>query len=75
MTLTGHADGPATAVLVSVDQGGAAIPVTAVVQKDAHLTLLVRPVAGRYEGDLADGKLTGTWTQGPRTWPLVLQRK
>jgi hypothetical protein len=75
VTLTGQADGPATAVLVSVDQGGAAIPVTAVVQKDAHLTLLVRPVAGRYEGDLADGKLTGTWTQGPRTWPLVLQRK
>jgi hypothetical protein len=75
VTLTNHEGGPATAVLVSVDQGGATIPVTAVVQKDAHLTLQVRPVSGDYEGDLADGKLTGTWTQGPRSFPLVLQRK
>ena len=75
VTLTNHTGGPATAVLVSLDQGGATIPVTAVVQKDAHLTLQVRPIAGLYEGDLADGKLTGTWTQGPRSSPLVLQRK
>jgi hypothetical protein len=75
VTLTNHAGGPATAVLVSVDQGGAMLPVTAVVQKDAHLTLQVRPVSGHYEADLADGKLTGTWTQGARSWPLVMQRK
>jgi hypothetical protein len=75
VTLTNHTGGPATAVLVSLDQGGATIPVTAVVQKDAHLTLQVRPISGLYEGELADGKLTGTWTQGPRSSPLVLQRK
>ena len=75
VTLTNHPGGTATAVFVSVDQGGATIPVTAVVQKDAHLTLQVRPISGRYEGDLADGKLTGTWTQGPRSWPLIMQRK
>ncbi|MEN3340279.1 MAG: hypothetical protein V7647_3955 [Acidobacteriota bacterium] len=75
VTLANHAGGAATAVLLSVDQGGATIPVTAVVQKDAHLTLHVRPVSGQYEGDLADGKLTGTWTQGTRSFPLVLQRK
>src|SRR3954468_496134 len=74
VTLTNHPGGTATAVFVSVDQGGATIPVTAVVQKDAHLTLQVRPISGRYEGDLADGKLTGRWTQGPRSWPLILER-
>jgi hypothetical protein len=74
-TLTNHEGGPATGVLVSLDQGEATIPVTAVVQKDAHLTLQVRPVSGRYEADFADGKLTGTWTQGTRSFPLVLQRK
>lgn len=75
LTLTNHEGGPATAILVSVDQGGAAIPVTAVMQKDAHLTLLVRLVGGQYEGDFAEGKLTGMWTQGGRSLPLVLQRK
>jgi hypothetical protein len=39
-----------------------------------HLKLLVPAVSGTYEGDLKDGELTGTWTQGPRTWPLVFKR-
>jgi hypothetical protein len=47
----------------------------AVVQTGAHLKLVVPAVAGNYDDDLADGKLTGTWTQGPRSWPLVLLRK
>jgi hypothetical protein len=72
--LSNQADGTATGTLVSLDQGGAEIPIASVVQDGAHLKLLVPAVVGNYEGDLKDGQLTGTWTQGPRTWPLVLKR-
>ena len=29
---------------------------------------------GDYDGDLKDGQLTGTWTQGPGTLPLTFKR-
>ena len=74
LKLASQADGLATGTLVSVDQGGAEVPIAAVVQNGAHLTLVVPAVAGKYDGDLSEGQLTGTWTQGPRTWPLVLKR-
>ena len=64
----------ATGTLVSLDQGGVEIPVTAVVQTGSHLKVLVQSIAGAYEGDLKDGQLTGTWMQGPGTLPLVLKR-
>lgn len=67
-------DGAGTGTLISVDQGGAQVPIAAVVQTGAHLKLVVPAVAGNYEGDLKDAQLTGTWTQGPRTWPLVFKR-
>jgi hypothetical protein len=64
----------ATGTLVSLDQGGVEIPVTAVVQTGSHLKVLVQSIAGTYVGDLKDGQLTGTWMQGPGTLPLVLKR-
>jgi hypothetical protein len=74
LKLAADGDRPATGVLVSVDQGGVEIPVTAVIQKGDRLTVVVQRVAGRYEGELKDGQLTGTWTQGPATLPLVFTR-
>ena len=74
LKLSNQADGPAAGTLVSVDQGGGEIPITAVIQKGTHLTLNVRAISGTYEGDFKDGQLTGTWTQGPRTLPLVFKR-
>ena len=65
MKLSNKADGTATGALISVDQGGVEIPIAAVVQKDAHLQLVVPAVIGNYEGDLKDGQFTGMWTQGP----------
>jgi hypothetical protein len=67
-------DGAATGTLTSVDQGGVVIPIAAVVQTGAHLKLVVPAVVGTYEGDLKDGQVTGTWTQGPNSWPLVLKQ-
>ena len=72
--LSNRAEGTATASVVSVDQGGVEIPAAAVVQTGSHLKIVVRQIAGTYEGDLKDGQLTGTWTQGPGTLPLVLKR-
>jgi hypothetical protein len=66
--------GVGTGTLVSVDQGGVEIPVNAVIQTGSHLKLVVQAVAGAFEGDLKDGQLAGTWTQGPGTLPLVLKR-
>jgi hypothetical protein len=72
--LANQPDGTATGTITSVDQGGAVIPIAAIVQTDAHLKLVVPAVIGNYEGDLKEGQFTGTWTQGPNSWPLVLKR-
>jgi hypothetical protein len=63
----------ATGTVISVDQGNAQIPVTAVVQTGTHLKLVLRPIAATFEGDLKNGELTGTWTQG-MSLPLVFTR-
>ena len=74
LKLANQPNGTATGTLVSVDQGGAEIPVAAVVQTGTQLKVLVPVIVGSYEGELKDGVLTGKWTQGPRTWPLVFKR-
>lgn len=74
LKLSNGPGGTATGTLVSLDQGGAEVPVAAVVQDGAQIKLLLPTVAGSYEGALKDGQLTGTWTQGPRSWPLVFKR-
>jgi hypothetical protein len=72
--LANQPKGPATGIVVSVDQGGVEIPAASVIQNGGHLKLLLPSIAASYEGDLKDGILTGTWTQGPGTLPLVLKR-
>jgi hypothetical protein len=74
LKLMNGADGVATGTLVSLDQGGVEIPVTAVVQTGPHLKIVVKPIVGTYDADLKDGQLTGTWMQGPATLPLVFKR-
>lgn len=67
-------DGTGGGTLVSVDQGGVEIPITAFIQKGTHLTLLLPTIVAQFEGDLKDGELHGTWTQGAGKLPLVLKR-
>jgi uncharacterized protein len=74
LKLANQPNGAATGTLVSVDQGGAEIPVAAVVQTGTQLKVLVPVIVGSYEGELKEGVLSGKWTQGPRTWPLVFKR-
>lgn len=74
LKLSTHPDGVATGTLVVVNPAGAAeIPIVAIVQTRSHL--VVQTVAGTYEGDVKDEQLTGTWTQGPETLPLVFKRQ
>jgi hypothetical protein len=74
LKLSNQASGVATGTLVSLDQGGAEIPIAAVMQTGTHLKLVVRSIAGTYEGDVKNGQLTGTWSQGAGTLPLVFKR-
>jgi hypothetical protein len=70
------ANGPdaATGTMLSVDQGGVEIPITTITQGGSHLTLELPAIAGKYAGDLTDGKLVGTWSQGPGSLPLEFTR-
>ena len=70
------ANGPdaATGTMVSVDQGGVEIPITTITQAGSNLTLELPMIAGSFSGDLKDGKLVGTWKQGPGSLPLEFTR-
>lgn len=67
----------ASAVLITVDQGGAELPVTSIEQKDTKITLQVKAVSGEYRGEInKDGtELNGTWMQSGNDLPLKLKRK
>jgi hypothetical protein len=67
----------ASAVLVTVDQGGLEIPVTAIEQQGAKLTLVAKSIGGEYRGEInKDGtELNGTWMQSGNELPLNLKRK
>ena len=68
--------GVLTAKLDSLDQGARDIPVETVVTKDNTVRMEVKTVQGVYEGsfDEAGKKINGTWSQGPQSLPLTLER-
>ena len=68
--------GGAKAVLISLDQGGTEIPVSAIEQKDSKLTLTVKMVGGSYAAEINKEalELNGTWTQGGNSLPLKLKK-
>jgi len=75
LVMMNQPDGNAIARLVSVDEGGMTLPV--VVSQDAsHVTWTSRGVVSSYSGTLnADRtELTGTWTEGALSLPLVFHR-
>ena len=75
LKISNGADG-ARAVLISIDQGSPEIPVTAIEQKGAKLTLDVKTVGGNFAGEISkDGsELNGTWSQGGNDLPLKLKK-
>ena len=69
-----NAESGATGTLVSVDQGGGEIAISSIAQTASHLQLNVGAIGAAFEGDLKDGQITGTWSQGPASLPLVFKR-
>jgi hypothetical protein len=67
-------DGAATGTLISLDQGNAEIPLSVIEQTNGHLKFTVPAVGGSYDGDLKEGQLAGTWTQGPVAMPLIFKK-
>jgi len=70
------ANGPdgATGKLISLDQGNVEIAIATITQDGARLKLLITMISGAFDGELKGDELTGTWTQGPLSLPLVLKR-
>lgn len=68
------AHGTGVATLIAVDQGNLEIPISTVVQQGTAVRLETRAVSGTFTGTLAGAELSGTWTQGGRSLPLVLHR-
>ena len=65
-----------TAVLVTVDQGGTEIPVSAIDQKGAKLKLSIKMIGGTYDADINKdaSELNGTWSQNGNDIPLKLKK-
>lgn len=60
----------------SPDQGANGIPVTSTAFENATLKFEIANLQAKYEGLLsADGIITGTFTQGGQSFPLVLSRQ
>lgn len=69
-------DGALAGTLDSIDQGAKDIPLDTVAFSNGTLRIELKSIGGVYEGTLnsAGTELTGTWTQGPNSLPLVLKR-
>ncbi len=65
-----------TATMVSVDQGGNAIPVAGVTRNGSSIRFDVAMIGGAYEAKISEDRqrMNGTWSQGGRSLPLALER-
>ncbi len=66
-------DGAYSATLDSPDQGAYGIPVEIIAASDTEIEVRVPAIGMRYKGSLADGNVTGTFTQGNVNLPLNLK--
>jgi hypothetical protein len=64
----------ASGSMVSLDQGNAEFPISAITQEKSHLKLDVPAVSGGYEGDWSGDAITGQWSQGGGSMPLTLKK-
>jgi hypothetical protein len=76
LDVTNAAGGALSGVLVSVDQGKARIPITALTEKDGAVLFEAESIGGTFDGKLsADGsEIAGEWRQGGGKLPLIFKR-
>jgi len=62
--------------LDSPDQGAMNLPIDVVTLEGSALRFEMKAIGATYEGTFSDnnGELSGQWTQGGLTWPLVFRR-
>ncbi len=73
LTLANAGSG-ATGTLISVDQGGGELAISSITQNASHLQLNIGAIGATFEGDVKDGQISGTWSQGPLSLPLLFKR-
>jgi hypothetical protein len=76
LEITNTAAGSPSGIMVSMDQGNARIPITALTEKAGVVHLEAKSVGGVFDGKLnSDGsEIAGDWKQGGQTTPLVFKR-
>ncbi|MGE5569465.1 MAG: hypothetical protein ACM3S5_10565 [Rhodospirillales bacterium] len=73
ITLANSAEG-AKGTLASLDQSGAELPFTSITQKASEITLELKFAGIVFTGELKGEGLSGTFTQGGASMPLVFTR-
>ncbi len=74
LELEGGPDEGWSAVVVSVDQGGARIPVSKVVVATPEFRLELAAIAASFDGLVSGDSIIGTWRQGGAELPLTWNR-
>jgi hypothetical protein len=74
LKLAKASDGTFSGTLDSLDQGLKDLPVTTVSYTNSDLVLEWKGLRATYRGTLENGKLTGTWEQGPGAFQLDFAR-
>lgn len=75
--ITSAAEGAPTAVVFSVDQGNARIPVDEIILANGLLEFTIQMIQANYESTLDESGTVaeGTWEQGGRTFPLTFTKR
>jgi hypothetical protein len=67
-------DGKFSCSMVSIDQGGAEVPASAIEYAPPNVRVEWSALGASYNGKLENGKLTGTFRQAGAAMPLVFER-
>lgn len=67
-------DGTFKGTMDSIDQGAKGIPMTTVTYTNPEVQIEWKALGASFRGTLEHGKLTGTFKQGPASFPLVFER-
>lgn len=67
-------DGTFQGAMDSIDQGAKGIPMTTVTYTNPAVQIEWKALRAAFRGKLENGKLSGTWQQGPAEFPLVFER-
>lgn len=76
LEITNSASGKPGGLMVSLDQGGSRVPLTALTEQVGAVHLETKSIGGAFDGKLSSdgGEIVGDWQQGGKSLPLVFKR-